>query len=72
MDVMVLVSGDGDYTELLEYAKSQGVRTEVISFGQTSSGRLLERTDYFLDMSKFAQRFLIGKTTIRKSPNGTS
>jgi len=67
MDVMVLVSGDGDYTELLEYARSQGVRSEVISFGQTSSGRLLEKTDFFLDMSKFAQKFLIGKTTIGKT-----
>jgi uncharacterized LabA/DUF88 family protein len=70
IDVMILVSGDGDYTELLEYAKSQGVRSEVIAFGQTSSGRLLEKADLFLDMSQYAPRFLIGKTTIRKTSNG--
>lgn len=62
IDVMVLVSGDGDYIDLLEYAKSQGVRTEVIAFGQTVSGKLVERTDEFIDMSKFPGRYLIRTT----------
>jgi len=59
IDVMVLVSGDGDYSDLLEYAKSQGVRTEVIAFGQTVSGKLIERADEFIDMSKAPNRYLI-------------
>ena len=60
IDVMVLVSGDGDYKDLLEYARSQGVRTEVISFGKTTSGMLVEETDLFTDMSKEPYKFLIG------------
>jgi uncharacterized LabA/DUF88 family protein len=59
MDVMVLVSGDGDYTDLLEYAKSQGVRTEVIAFGKTGSSRLFEHADEVLDMGSSPHRFLI-------------
>jgi len=60
IDVLILVSGDGDYKDLLDYAKSQGVRTEVIAFGKTASHHLIEEADYVLDMSKDAKRFLIG------------
>jgi len=59
MDVMVLVSGDGDFTELLEYARSQGVRTEVISFGKTGSSRLFAEADDVIDMSEDRKKFLI-------------
>ncbi len=61
IDVMVLVSGDGDYVDLLQYAHSQGVRTEVIAFGKTASAKLFEEADYVIDMSKLPQKFLIGK-----------
>lgn len=59
IDVMVLVSGDGDYVDLLEYAKSQGVRTEIIAFGQTGSGKLFDTADEVIDMSKTVGRYLI-------------
>jgi len=59
MDVMVLVSGDGDFTELLDYARSQGVRTEVISFGKTGSSRLFAVADDVIDMSDHHRKFLI-------------
>lgn len=61
IDTVVLVSGDGDYSDLLEYSRSQGVRTEVIAFGKTASSKLLERSEYFLDMGEYPDRFLIGK-----------
>lgn len=61
IDAMVLVSGDGDYTDLLDYARSQGVRTEVIAFGQTCSSKLLERADEVSDMSEAVGKFLIKK-----------
>ena len=59
IDVMVLVSGDGDYTDLLDYAKSQGVRTEIIAFGKTGSSRLFEHADDVIDMSTLPQKYLI-------------
>lgn len=68
MDAMVLVSGDGDYTELLEYARSQGVRTEVIAFGKTCSSKLLNEADFTVDMDKSPEKFLIGKFSKPKIP----
>lgn len=59
IDVMILVSGDGDYTDLIDYARSQGVRTEIVAFGKTTSSRLIEHADEMLDMSESPQRFLI-------------
>lgn len=59
IDVMVLVSGDGDYMDLLDYARSRGVRTEVIGFGRTTSGRLIDECDDFLDMERAGGAFLI-------------
>ncbi|MBU0535111.1 MAG: NYN domain-containing protein [Patescibacteria group bacterium] len=61
MDAMVLVSGDGDYTDLLEYARSQGVRTEVIAFGKTTSSRLFNEADFVVDMDQTPEKYLIGK-----------
>ena len=59
LDAMVLVSGDGDYTDLLEYAKSRGVRTEVMAFGRTGSSKLFEEADQVIDMDKHKAQFLI-------------
>ena len=60
IDVMILVSGDGDYTDLLEYARSQGVRTEVIAFSPTGSSRLFSTADYVVNMAETPEKFLIG------------
>ena len=69
IDAMVLVSGDGDYKDLLEYAKSQGVRTEVIAFGQTCSSKLTDIADFVVDMSKTPEKFLIGKPKLKLTNN---
>ncbi|MBI2620771.1 NYN domain-containing protein [candidate division WWE3 bacterium] len=77
LDALVLVSGDGDYTDLLDYARSQGVRTEVIGFSKTASRHLIEEADAFTDMSKTPRKFLIGpprpaEITIAEKVNGIS
>ena len=59
VDTVVLVSGDGDFAELLRYLKSHGCRTEVIAFAQTTSKFLKEETDAFFDLSKNNSKFLI-------------
>jgi len=70
MDAMVLVSGDGDYTELLEYARSQGVRTEIVAFKKTGSSRLFSAADFVVDMDQYPEKFLIGK--VNKPKNSMS
>jgi uncharacterized LabA/DUF88 family protein len=59
IDAMVLVSGDGDYVDLLQYSQSQGVRTEVIAFGKTGSSKLFEEADEVVDMGESPAKFLI-------------
>ena len=52
LDTVVLISGDGDFSDLLEHARSLGCRTEVMAFGRTTSHRLLEVADLFIDLDK--------------------
>jgi uncharacterized LabA/DUF88 family protein len=61
VDVIVLVSGDGDFIQLVEYLKNQGKKTEVIAFGRSASSRLREITDEFVDLGKTSSRFLLKK-----------
>ena len=60
MDVVVLVSGDGDFCDLLEHLQSLGCRCEVIAFGKTSSSKLIAKADMYTDMDKQKRKFLIG------------
>lgn len=60
LDVIVLATGDGDFIPLVEYVRSQGCQVEVISFGRSSSSRLIEFADDFLDMDDDPDTFLIG------------
>ncbi len=61
LDTVVLISGDGDFSDLLEHAKSLGCRTEVIAFGKTTSRKLIEVADSFIDLDK-RKKFLLNKS----------
>ena len=66
-----MVSGDGDFAELLRYLKSHGCRCEVIAFGQTASKHIKEEADDFLDLSQNTGRYLInhkGKRPMQRRP----
>jgi uncharacterized LabA/DUF88 family protein len=59
LDAVVLVSGDGDFKDLLEYIQASGCRAEVIAFGKSSSSRLKDVADEFIDLDKNAKKYLI-------------
>ena len=59
LDTIVLVSGDGDFKDLLEHVKSLGCRAEVIAFGKTASSRLIEEADRYVDLDNIKERVLI-------------
>ena len=59
LDAIVLVSGDGDYIPLVDYLKGQGKQVEVIAFGGTTSSKLIEEADDFIDLSQEKAKFLI-------------
>ena len=60
IDTLVLASGDGAFISLVEYLKNQGKRVEVIAFGKSSSSRLREITDEFIDLGE-NKKYLIKK-----------
>ncbi|HJQ97719.1 MAG TPA: NYN domain-containing protein [Candidatus Polarisedimenticolaceae bacterium] len=47
LDVVVLVSGDGDFTSLVKRVKSMGPRVEVVAFPRNTAKSLLEAADRF-------------------------
>jgi len=60
VDVIIIASGDGDYIPLVEYIQNTtGCRVEGVSFGESTSLRLIESLDDFLDLSSNKKRFLI-------------
>ncbi len=60
-DVIVLVSGDGDFIPLVEYLKNQGKRVEVLAFGKSTSSKLKEDADEFVDLGEDTKKFLFKK-----------
>ena len=57
-DTYVLVSGDGDYVEAIEYLQSEkGLRVEVISAGQCTSQALLNVCDAHTDLGDIPDLF---------------
>lgn len=59
VDVMVLVTGDGDFIPLVEYLQMNGLLVEAIAFGETTSGGLKATVDDFTDLSADKKRFLM-------------
>jgi uncharacterized LabA/DUF88 family protein len=59
LDSVVIVSGDGDFIPLVEYLQSIGVQVEVVSFGKSTSGKLKEAVDDFVDLSENPRKYLM-------------
>lgn len=61
LDVVILISGDGDFVPLVEYLKiHSGIQVEVASFGKSTSGKLREAVDDFVDLSDNPRKYLMG------------
>ena len=60
LDTIVIVSGDGDYVPLIQHLRhALGCRIEVIAFGKSSSGKLKDECDLFVDLDVDKRRYLI-------------
>lgn len=59
LDVVVLVTGDGDFVPLIKYLHFLGQRVEVMAFGDTTSQRLIDEADDFSDLAAEKTKFLI-------------
>src|SRR5574343_1201008 len=61
LDAVILISGDGDFVPLVEYLQvNEGCQVEVMSFGKSSSSKLIEVCDEFVDLDKEANKYLMG------------
>ncbi len=60
LDVVVLVSGDGDFVALSDYVRSRGRIFHVASFRESTSSTLLESVDLYTNLSDNKKTFLIG------------
>ena len=52
VDVIVLISGDGDYEPLVHYLKSKGVRVELMGFPEMTSRDLVRSVDKFIPITQ--------------------
>ncbi len=59
VDAVVIVSGDGDYVPLVEYLQNQGKRVEAMAFGRSTSTKLREAADEFIDLEEGSDRYLL-------------
>lgn len=59
VDAVVICSGDGDFIPLVEQLQSMGKQVEVIAFGKSSSAKLKEAADDFIDLSEEPEKYLL-------------
>jgi len=66
LDAIVIASGDGDFIPMVEYVQQNaGCQVEVISFGRSSSSKLMDAADDFTDMCDDTKRYLMHSRVAR-------
>ncbi len=61
LDAVILLSGDGDFIPMVEYLQiHSGIQVEVASFGRSSSQKLVEACNDFMDLADHPEKYLIG------------
>ena len=68
LDVVIIVSGDGDFVPLVEYLKYHGLQVEVAAFRGTTATKLVEAADSFTDLAELASEILIGGPSSQTPP----
>lgn len=65
LDVIVLISGDGDFLPLVEHLKRAiGCKVEILAFGKSCSSKLVEGADEFTDLDN--KSFLIARERYKR------
>ncbi len=72
LDVVIIVSGDGDFVPLVEYLKYHGRQVEVAAFRGTTATKLVEAADSFTDLAELASEILIGGPSSSSAPARTA
>ncbi len=64
VDSIVLATGDGDFEPLVEYLKNS-TQVEVISFGKSTSLKLKDVCEDFIDMCDTPEKFIISHRGVK-------
>ncbi len=73
LDTVILFTGDGDFIPLVKYLQVHGgCQVEVASFGRSTSSKLREAADHFLDLDEDPRRYLLNYRPVRSSRSGRS
>src|ERR1700722_1530049 len=66
LDTVIIFSGDGDFVPLVHYLQNHGgCQVEVVSFGRSTSLKLKEATDDFLDLDGDPKRYFMNYPAVR-------
>lgn len=66
VDVIILMTGDGDFCPLVEYLHGHGVMVEVVAFGESTNAQLRQVADSFTDLSTTRQLLLRSRRATSK------
>ncbi len=59
IDVAVLASGDGDFSDLVRYLHTKGVKVEIAAFKQTAAKELMQVADEFIDLTSYGEEVFL-------------
>lgn len=63
LDTVILLTGDGDFVPLVEYLQTHtGCQVEVVSFGKSTSSKLITVVDDFFDLDLAPDNYLMTHT----------
>ncbi|MCC7357482.1 NYN domain-containing protein [Candidatus Uhrbacteria bacterium] len=68
VDVLVLLTGDGDFVPLVEFLHGRGVIVEVAAFAESTNAQLRAVADRFYDISSEGRECLIGAHHMYRQP----
>lgn len=72
VDTVIIFSGDGDFVPLVQYLQTHGgCQVEVVSFGRSTSLKLKEAADDFLDLDEDPKRYLMNYRAVRGRAAGS-
>ena len=61
LDVVVIISGDGDFEPLVNYLKYGGLIVEVVGFKRSTSAKIVEVVNNFTDLDEVYDRVTLNK-----------
>ncbi len=67
VDVIILMTGDGDFVPLVEYLHGRGIIVEVAAFAESTNATLKTVCDRFYDISTEGKAFLMRSKRIAQS-----